>query len=97
MGPITDYRQLLEVIKYNQEEEEQWYILLLFNPINRTPAVDSFLKNYQYLNDRTGNVHYFIPGLKNDAQLKGEIFGPDWTRFQLSEIALFICSSIVKE
>lgn len=28
MGPITDYRQLLEVIKYNQEEEEeQWYIL----------------------------------------------------------------------
>lgn len=87
MDPITDYRQLLEVIKYNQEEEEQWYILLLFNPINRTPAVDSFLKNYQYLNDRTGNVHYFIPGLKNDAQLKGEIFGPDWTRFQLSEIA----------
>ena len=59
MGPITDYRQLLEVIKYNQEEEEQWYILLLFNPINRTPAVDSFLKNYQYLNDRTGNVVSF--------------------------------------
>lgn len=32
MGPITDYRQLLEVVKYNQNEQEQWYILLLFNP-----------------------------------------------------------------
>lgn len=85
MGPITDYRQFLEVINYNQEEEQQWYILLLFNPMNRTPAVDSFLKNYQYLNDRTGNVHYFIPGLKNDAQLKGDIYNPDWNRFQLSE------------
>lgn len=87
MGPITDYRQLLEVIKYNQEEQEQWYILLIFNPINRTPAVDSFLKNYQYLHDRTGNVHYFIPGLKNDAQLKGDIYDSDWRRFQLSEDA----------
>lgn len=85
MGPITDYRQLLEVIKYNQKEEQQWYILLLFNPINRTPAIDSFLRNYQYLNDRTGNVHYFIPGLMNDAQLKGEIYGQDWRCFQLSE------------
>jgi len=85
MGPITDYRQLLEVVKYNQNEQEQWYILLLFNPLNRTPAVDSFLNNYQYLNDRTGNVHYFIPGLKNDAQLKGDIYDNDWKRFQLSE------------
>lgn len=85
MGPVTDYRQLLEVVKYNQNEQEQWYILLLFNPLNRTPAVDSFLNNYNYLNDRTGNVHYFIPGLKNDAQLNGEVYGSDWSRFQLSE------------
>lgn len=85
MGPITDYRQLLEFVKYNQNEQEQWYILLLFNPLNRTPAVDSFLNNYKYLNDRTGNVHYFIPGLKNDAQLKGDVYGPDWICFQLSE------------
>jgi len=85
MGPITDYRQLLEVVKYNQNEQEQWYILLLFNPLNRTPAVDSFLNNYKYLNDRTGKVHYFIPGLKNDAQLKGDVYGPDWLCFQLSE------------
>lgn len=89
MGPITDYRQLLEVIKYNQNELEQWYILLLFNPLNRTPAVDSFLNNYKYLNDRTGNVHYFIPGLKNDAQLEGNFYGPDWVRFQLSDNAPF--------
>lgn len=85
MGPITDYRQLLEVVKYNQIEHEQWYILLLFNPMNRIPAVNSFLNNYKYLNDRTGNVHYFIPGLKNDAQLKGDVYGPNWSRFQLSE------------
>lgn len=85
MGPITDYRQLLEVVKYNQNESEQWYILLVFNPLNRTPAIESFLTNYEYLNDRTGNVHYFIPGLKNDAQLKGDVYGQDWTRFQLSD------------
>lgn len=91
MEPITDYRQLLEVIKYNQQEYEQWYVLLLFNPLNRTPAVDSFLKNYQYLHDRTGNVHYFIPGLKNDAHLNGDIYGPDWHSFQLSEdVPLFM-------
>jgi|GEM_PF-4955956 len=87
MGPITDYNELLEVVKYNQEAQEQWYILLIFNPINRTPAVDSFLKNYQYLHDRTGNVHYFIPGLKNDARLKGEIYDSDWKQFELSEDA----------
>ncbi len=85
MGPITDYRQLLNVIKNNQHEYEQWYILVILNPFNRTPSVSAFLSNYQYLNDRTDNVHYFIPGLKNDAQLKGEICGPDWSRFQLSE------------
>lgn len=85
MGPITDYRQLLNVVNWNQREEEQWYILLLFNPINRTPAVSSFLENYQYLHERTGNVHYFIPGLQNDAQLKGDIYDSNWNRFQLSE------------
>lgn len=56
MGPITDYRELLEVIKYNQEEHEQWYILVIVNPLNRTAAVDTFLENYDYLNDRTGKI-----------------------------------------
>ncbi len=85
MGPITDYRQLLNVIKYNQNEDEQWYILVIVNPLNRTPSVNTFLTNYQYLNDRTGNIHYFIPGFANEAMLRGDLFVGDRRFFQLSE------------
>lgn len=52
---------------------------------NITPAVDVFSKNYEYLNDRTGEVHYFIPGFKNDARLIGHVYGQNWESFQLSE------------
>lgn len=85
MGPITDYQQLLNVIKYNQNDTEQWYILIILNPMNGTPSVKTFLSNYQYLNDRTGNVHYFIPGFANEAMLTGDLFGGENGFFQLSE------------
>lgn len=85
MGPITDYKQLLNVIKFNQNDTEQWYILIILNPMNETPSVKTFLSNYQYLNDRTGNIHYFIPGFANEAMLRGNLFGGDNGFFQLSE------------
>lgn len=85
MGPITDYKQLLNVIKYNQNDTEQWYILIILNPMNETPSVKTFLSNYQYLNDRTGNIHYFIPGFANEAMLQGDLFGGGNGFFQLSE------------
>lgn len=70
MLPITDYKEFLNNVKNNQDEEEQWYILIIVNPYNLTPLVTTFLRNYQYLHDRTGSTRYFIPGFANDLQLK---------------------------
>lgn len=30
MELLSDYRQLIEVVKYNQTATEQWYILVLY-------------------------------------------------------------------
>lgn len=73
MNAITNYSQFLSFVEENQQEKEQWYILVIVNPLNRTQAVGTFLDNYDYLNDRTGNVHYFIPGFNNNVELNGKV------------------------
>lgn len=73
MNAITDYRQRMSFVSGNQKESEQWYILVIVNPLNGTNAVDVFMHNYEYLNDRTGNVHYFLPGFNNNIELNGEV------------------------
>lgn len=85
MNAITDYRQLLQFVKYHQIENEQWYILVIVNPLNRTHAVDTFLENYDYLNERTGKVHYFIPGFNNHIELNGRICGNNSFGFTVSK------------
>lgn len=78
MNAITDYRQVLDFVSVSQKENEQWYIFVIVNPHNRTDVVDIFLDNYDYLNDRTGNVHFFIPGFNNNIDLNGEVC-PDFS------------------
>ena len=39
-----------------------WYLILLGNLHNPTPALNLILENYQYLNRRTKDVRFFMPG-----------------------------------
>lgn len=40
-----------------------WYIILLGNMYNPTPAINLVIRNLMYLNERTENIRYFIPGV----------------------------------
>ena len=39
------------------------YIILLGNMYNPTPAINLVIRNLMYLNERTENIRYFIPGV----------------------------------
>lgn len=43
-----------------------WFLILLGNLHNTTPALNLVLENYSYLNRRTKDVRFFMPGFIND-------------------------------
>lgn len=44
--------------------ESNWYLILLGNPFYVSPAFKMFMDNYKYLNRRTKDVRYFVPGYR---------------------------------
>ena len=67
MGPISSYKELIQRLTWDnaRRENERWYIFLLMNPRNQTNAGIDIIKNFSYLNARTGNVTFFLPGFSN--------------------------------
>lgn len=45
-----------------------WFLILLGNPHNPTPALKLVLENYIYLNRRTKDVRFFMPGFVVDRE-----------------------------
>ena len=67
MMPISDYKELIQILSWdeNKRNNERWYIFLLMNPRNQTNAGIDIIKNFSYLDVRTENVTFFIPGFSN--------------------------------
>ena len=70
MGPISSYKELIQTLTWDDEKRrnERGYIFLLMNPNNQTNAGIDIIKNFSYLNVRTGNVTFFMPGFSNMAE-----------------------------
>ena len=70
MGPISSYKELIQALSWDTEKrtKERWYIFLLMNPRNQTNAGIEIIKNFLYLDVRTGNVTFFLPGFSNLAE-----------------------------
>lgn len=67
MMPISNYKELIQTLNWdeNKRNYERWYIFLLMNPRNQTNAGIDIIKNFSYLDVRTGNVTFFVPGFSN--------------------------------
>lgn len=67
MNPISNYKELIQTLNWDEEKRnnERWYIFLVMNPRNQTNAGIDIIKNFSYLNVRTGNVTFFLPGFSN--------------------------------
>ena len=67
MMPLSSYKDLLRELEWdsNKRGKERWYIFLLMNPFNQTNAGVDIIKNLSYLNRRTGDVTFFLPGFSN--------------------------------
>lgn len=74
MYPILDYKSLRnwQTNPYSARlEESGWYVILLGNYRNQTPAQDRIYANFAYLNKRTRQVPFCIPGFAQS--LHGDI------------------------
>lgn len=67
MMPISNYKELIDTLRWdtNKRENEGWYVFLIMNPMNQTNAGIDIIKNFSYLDVRTGNVTFFVPGFSN--------------------------------
>lgn len=70
MMPISNYKELIQTLNWDDEKRnnERWYIFLVMNPQNQTKAGIDIIKNFSYLDVRTGNVTFFLPGFSNMAE-----------------------------
>lgn len=68
--PISNYKELIQTLNWDEEKRnyERWYIFLVMNPSNQTNAGIDIIKNFSYLDVRTGNVTFFLPGFSNMAE-----------------------------
>lgn len=67
MKPISNYKELIQTLNWDDEKRinERWYIFLVMNPNIQTNAGIDIIKNFSYLDARTGAVKFFIPGFSN--------------------------------
>lgn len=67
MNPISSFNELLQELQWDNGKRgsERWYIFLLMNPKNQTNAGVDILRNFSYLDIRTGEVSFFLPGFSN--------------------------------
>ncbi len=65
--PISSIKELINTLNWDNEKrnQERWYIFLIMNPRNQTNAGIDLIKNFSYLNLRTGNITFFLPGFSN--------------------------------
>lgn len=67
MNPISSYKELFDALNWDngRRESQRWYLFLLMNPQKITSAGMDLIKNFSYMDERTENVTFFIPGLSN--------------------------------
>ncbi len=67
MNPISSYKELFDALNWDdgRRENQRWYLFLLMNPQKITSAGMDLIKNFSYMDERTENVTFFIPGLSN--------------------------------
>lgn len=66
MNPIFDHNELFEYLRWMpHEKEEEWYLIILANPHSRGVAIKEIYDNFIYLDRRTEDVHFFMPGYCN--------------------------------
>lgn len=67
MKPIFGQADLLKYLKDHVQHriKEEWFLVILANPNSSSEALDEIYKNYVYLDSRTENVVYFMPGYAN--------------------------------
>ncbi len=65
--PISNYMELIQTLNWDDEKrtQERWYVFIVMNPMNQTNAGIDIIKNFSYLDVRTGNVTFFLPGFSN--------------------------------
>lgn len=69
MNPITHYNILFSRLEKEHREgraQDRWYIFLLMNRNKITPSGSDLINNYSYMDDRTENVTFHIPGYFKD-------------------------------
>lgn len=68
--PISNYKELIQTLNWDDDKrnKERWYIFLVMNPQNQTNAGIDIIKNFSYLDIRTGNITFFLPGFSNMAE-----------------------------
>lgn len=69
MNPITHYNILFPRLEEERREgraQDRWYIFLLMNRNKITPAGADLINNYSYMDERTENVTFHIPGYFKD-------------------------------
>ena len=75
---IVSYRELefYDSIRPSSNKGN-WFIILLGNLNNSTPALELVLNNYSYLNRRTKDVRFFMPGFivdKKGVQIRSRVW-----------------------
>ena len=70
MMPISNYKELIQILNWDDKKRnnERWYIFLVMNPQNQTNAGIDIIKNFSYLDVRTENVTFFLPGFSNTVE-----------------------------
>ena len=63
MCPISSIQDYLKTVNPQALERLRYLIVILLNPNNLTNAGNIIIENFSYLNLRTRDVHFFIPGL----------------------------------
>ncbi len=65
--PISSYKDLIDALRWDERKRKKirWYLFLIMNPRMQTNAGIDIIKNFTYLDLRTGNVTFFLPGFSN--------------------------------
>lgn len=62
MMPKFNHKDLFEYINTNEQKEEEWFLIILANPHSRGVAIKEIYDSFIYLNERTEDVPFFMPG-----------------------------------
>lgn len=66
MRPIYDHNELLEFMRcQGHSYDGKWLLVILANPHHRSLALEEIYNNYIYLDIRTEDVFFFLPGYAN--------------------------------